>query len=289
MNAIELERVSKRYGSRRGIDDVTLEVPAGTVFGFIGPNGSGKSTTIRVLLGLLRADAGKARILGRDAFADGPAARLAIGYVPGESHFYDDIRVGELLHYLGKFHPGDHGKRRAELIDAFAIEPGARATELSMGNRRKVAIAAALQHRPQLAILDEPTNGLDPVMQARLFEILADAARGGTTVFFSSHILSEVQEVCERVAVMREGRLVAVDDVAALRARQLRRVTVTGATGGATELPGVSQIERDGESVRFLYGGSMPDLLRALAAAAPSDVRIEEPSLEEIFLAHYTS
>jgi ABC-2 type transport system ATP-binding protein len=289
MNAIELERVSKRYGSRRGIDDVSLSVPAGTVFGFIGPNGAGKSTTIRVLLGLLRADAGRAQILGRDAFTDGPTARLAIGYVAGESHFYDDIRVGDLLEYLGGFHPGDHRTRRGELIEAFAIEPGARATELSQGNRRKVAIAAALQHRPKLVILDEPTNGLDPVMQARLFEILAKEARDGNTVIFSSHVLSEVQAVCERVGVMREGRLVAVDDVAALRARQLRRVIVTGEARGVTELAGVSQVEREGDGIRFLYGGPMPELLRALAAAAPTDVRIEEPNLEEIFLAHYTS
>jgi ABC-2 type transport system ATP-binding protein len=285
VNAIELTGLTKRYGDRRGIDDVTLAVAAGSIVGFIGPNGAGKSTTIRTLLGLLRPDSGQATLFGVDAIARGPEARAAVGYVPGESHFYDDLRVADLLAYLGGFHAGDHARRRAELIERFAIEPDARATDLSLGNRRKVAIAAALQHRPRLVVLDEPTNGLDPLMQARLFELLAEEARAGTTVFFSSHVLSEVQAVCERVAVIRDGRIVVVDDVAALRARQLRRVTVIG--GGAIEVAGISQREADGDETRFLFGGDVPALLAALAAAAPRDVRIEEPSLEEIFLELY--
>lgn len=287
--AIELRRLTKRYGSRRGVEDVSLSIPPGSIFGFIGPNGAGKSTTIRVLLGLLRPTSGQAFLLGRDAVHDGPAARLEVGYVPGESHFYDDLRVGQLLGYLGSFYPGDHARRRAELVDALGIEIDARATELSQGNRRKVAIASALQHRPRVVVLDEPTNGLDPVVQSRLFEILADEAARGTTVFFSSHVLAEVQRVCERVAVIREGRVVAVEDIAALRARQLRRVRVELAGDGPdlSAFPGVSRYVRDGASVRFVYGGAMPALLEALARGQPVDVLIEEPSLEEVFLEHY--
>jgi len=290
-NAIELRGLTKRYGARRGIEDVTLEVPAGSIFGFIGPNGAGKSTTIRVLLGLLRPSAGTATLLGRDALGDGPRAREAVGYVPGETSLYDDLRVDELLAYLGSFHRGDHAARRRELIDRLGIEPGVSARELSLGNRRKVAIAAALQHRPRIAILDEPTNGLDPVVQAHLFELLGEEAKRGATVFFSSHVLAEVQRVCERVAVIRDGRLVAVEDVAALRARQLRRVhaVFAGAPPEAlAALPGATQVVQGAREISFLYGGAMSALLAALAPAAPDDVRIEEPSLEEIFLAQYT-
>jgi len=289
VHAIELHGLTKRYGARRGIDDVSLEVPTGSIFGFIGPNGAGKSTTIRALLGLLRPDAGTARILGRDALRDGPAARRELGYVPGESHLYDDLRIDALLAYLGSFHPGDHTRRRAELIETLAIEAGARAGELSLGNRRKVAIVAALQHQPRLILLDEPTNGLDPVIQARLFEVLTAEQRRGATIFFSSHVLSEVQRVCERVAVIREGRLIAVEDVAALRGRQLRRVRAefAGEPPDLSALPGVSQWRRAAHAIDFLFGGEVPALLAALAEAAPRDVKIEEPSLEEIFLEHY--
>jgi len=291
MDAIATESLVKRYGDRRGIDGVSLRVPAGSLFGFIGPNGAGKTTTIRILLGLLFPTAGHARLFGRDVVADGPAARAGVGYVPGESHVYPDLRVGELLAFLGRFHAGDPRRRRAELAEALDLDLGARAIDLSLGNRKKVAITAALQHRPRLVVLDEPTNGLDPVVRAGLFDLLRAEAAAGTTVFFSSHALAEVQAVCQQVAVLREGRLVAVDDVEALRGRETRRVSASFERGGSAEvlagLPGIDRLSRDGTAVTFLYDGAMPALLRALAAAAPSDVRIEEPSLEEIFLRHY--
>lgn len=291
MFAIELEALTKRYGAQRGIEDITLQVPSGTLFGFIGPNGSGKSTTIRTLLGLLQPTSGRARLLGRDVVTAGPAARLAVGYVPGETHFYD-LRVDELLRYIGRFHPGDHDKRRRELVEAFELDLRARALDLSLGNRKKVSIVAALQHRPRLVVLDEPTNGLDPVMQGRLFEVLEEEVTRGATVFFSSHVLSEVQRVCRTVAVLSEGRLVAVEDVEKLRGRQVRRVRATfaeppEALPSLTSLAGVDGLAREERSVSFLYGGPMPALLAALAEAAPVDVSIEEPSLEEIFLRHY--
>jgi ABC-2 type transport system ATP-binding protein len=290
-SAIELEHLTKRYGSRRGIDDVTLTVPAGTIFGFVGPNGAGKSTTIRTLLGLMRPTSGRARLLGRDPHQDGAAARLGVGYVPGEVALYDDLAVGDLLAYLGRFHPGDHRARRADLIARLEVDVRARAPQLSLGNRKKVAIVAALQHRPRLVILDEPTSGLDPLVQRTLFELLGEEAARGATVFFSSHVLTEVQRTCRTVAVIAEGRLVAVEDVAELRRRQLRRVRATFAgeppAAPLAALAGVGELVRDGDSLGFLYGGDTPALLRALADAQPIDARIEEPTLEEIVLQHY--
>src|SRR5215510_11524659 len=167
MHAIEIDALTKRYGARRGIENVTFSVPAGTMFGFIGPNGAGKTTTIRLLLGLIFPTSGAARLFGRDVAA-GPAARAGVGYVPGETSLYPAMRVADLLAFAGRFHPGDHARRRAELAEAFDVDLAARAGELSLGNRKKVAIVAALQHRPRLVVLDEPTSGLDPVIKARL-------------------------------------------------------------------------------------------------------------------------
>ena len=206
------------------------------------------------------------------------------------------MRVADLLAYLGRFHPGDHAARRRELIDTFEVDHAARAADLSLGNKKKVAIAAALQHRPRLIVLDEPTGGLDPVMRARLFDVLRAEVERGATVFFSSHDLAEVQAVCRRVAVLSEGKVVAVDEVARLRGREVRRVRATfddgdGAAGEKLDalaaLAGVAGVARDDGGASFLYDGPMPALLAALAEAAPRDVRIEEPSLEEIFLRYY--
>jgi ABC-2 type transport system ATP-binding protein len=286
--AIELERLTKRYGVHRGIDDVSFSVPAGTIFGFIGPNGAGKTTTIRVLLGLIAPTAGAARVLGRDVVTDGPAARADVGYVAGETNLYPRMRTGELLAWLGEFHAGDHAARRRELAAALELDLGARTDELSLGNKKKVAIVGALQHRPSLIVLDEPSNGLDPVVRARLHDLLREEAARGATVFFSSHELAEVQAVCKSVAVLREGKLAAVGEVATLRGREVRRVRARGgALASVEQLNGVAGFARDGEHVTFLYDGPMPALLAALAAAAPDDVRIDEPSLEEIFLRYY--
>jgi ABC-2 type transport system ATP-binding protein len=296
MNAIELERLHKHYGSRVGIDDVTFEVPAGSMFGFIGPNGAGKTTTIRILLGLIAPTSGTARLFGIDVATEGPRARAGVGYVPGESHLYPGMRVGDLLALLGRFHAGDHGARRRELAELFDLDLAARTSDLSLGTKRKVAITAALQHAPRLLILDEPTSGLDPVVRSRLFDRLRDEVARGATVFFSSHALGEVEAVCERVAIVNRGRVVAVDDVQALRRRAMRRVhaVFSGSGSGdalaglaARQLEGIQSFERHGSSIAFLYRGAVPPLLDALAAAGPSDVRIEEASLEDVFLADF--
>jgi ABC-2 type transport system ATP-binding protein len=288
--AIEIEHLTKRYGARRGIDDVSFAVPEATLFGFIGPNGAGKTTTIRILLGLLAPSGGSARLFGIDAVTDGPRARGGVGYVPSEVHVYPRMRVDELLDYLGRFHPGDHRARRGELCTFLDLDTRAPAADLSLGNRKKVAIVAALQHRPRLAILDEPSTGLDPVMQARLQQLLRDEVTRGATVLLSSHVLAEVETLCKTVAVIREGRLVAVEDIAALRTRAVRRVRarfIGDVPAGFADLPGARDPRIDGGQLSFVYDGEVPPLLAALAAAAPHDVAIEEPSLEDIFLRYY--
>jgi ABC-2 type transport system ATP-binding protein len=295
MHAIELEHLRKLYGERTGIEDVTFAVPEGAIFGFIGPNGAGKTTTIRILLGLIAPTSGRAQIFGVDAVADGPRARAGVGYVAGETHLYPAMRAGELLAYFGRFHPGDHAGRRRRLAERFELDLGARTADLSLGNRRKVSIVAALQHAPRLAILDEPTSGLDPVIRARLFDQLRDDVAGGATVVFSSHALAEIEAVCDRVAIVNAGRVVAVDEVGALRRRAMRRVHATFDTaesgdalsGLARTLAGVSSFERHGAAIAFLYRGPVPPLLDALAASSPVDVRIEEASLEDVFLADF--
>jgi ABC-2 type transport system ATP-binding protein len=295
MDAIEVDHLRKDYGTRIGIEDVSFTVPEATMFGFIGPNGAGKTTTIRILLGLLAPTSGSARLFGVDVGS--PAARLGVGYVAGETQLYPRMRVGKLLGFLGRFHAGDHAARRRELADQFELDLDAPCGELSLGNRKKVAIAAALQHAPRLIILDEPTSGLDPIMRARLYDRLREEVAGGATVVFSSHVLGEIQAVCERVAIVNQGRVVAVDDVSALRRRQLRRVHATFDQGDSGDvlagltrrLAGLQDFERHGNRIAFLYRGDMPALLDALAAAAPSDVQIEEASLEDVFLADFAT
>jgi ABC-2 type transport system ATP-binding protein len=288
MHAIEVKQVTKSYRGRRGIVDVSFDVPEGAVFGFIGPNGAGKTTTIRILLGLLQPNNGDARLFGVDVTADGPRARSGVGYVPGETNLYPRMRVADLLAYYGRFHDGDHSARRRELVERFELDVSARASELSLGNRKKVALVVAFQHKPRLAILDEASTGLDPVMQARLHELLGEEAARGATVFFSSHVLSEVQTVCKQVAIIGGGKLLAVEDVAALRARAVRRVRVTFDDDVTSiQLPNSHEVQRNGRSLSFLYDGPAPALLDALARAAPLDVTIEEPSLDDIFMRYY--
>jgi ABC-2 type transport system ATP-binding protein len=292
VDAIEVRGLTKMYGRARGVIDLSLAVPEGQIFGFIGPNGAGKSTTIRALLGFLRPTRGEAFLFGAPVFSPGGfALRAEVGYVPGEVSYYDDMRVGELLEYSAAFYPADSAARRKELAARFDLDLARRVDGLSLGNKKKVALVQALQHRPRLLILDEPTSGLDPLVQEQLFLALEEENRAGRTIFFSSHVLSEVQRLCHRVGIIREGRLVDVEDVTALRARQVKRVRARLAAAGDpfAALDGVSGAEwsKDRRAVSFLYRGPVAPLFRALAEAAPEDAQVEEPSLEEIFLGYY--
>lgn len=287
--AIALEGLSKSYGARRGIENVTLSVEPGTIVGLVGPNGAGKSTTLRTMLGLLRPTSGKASILGLDAQRDGARCRAQLGYVPGENQFDPGLTAREVLAFRARCFPGDHTAAQRALVERFELELDARADDLSLGNKKKLALVAALQQSPKVLVLDEPTNGLDPVMQHRLFETLEAAATAGAAVLFSSHVLSEVQRVCRTVAVLSEGRLVALEDIEALRRKQLRRVHVTAQRplAGLATVAGVSAVVHSREAATFLHCGPLNPLLTTLTGLDPVDLRIEEPSLEEIVLQHY--
>lgn len=221
MNAIELQGLTKNYGKSRGINDINLEIKEGEVFGFIGPNGAGKSTTIRTLLGLIKPTAGTAKIFGKDVQTSGPETREEIGYLPSEVFYYDGMRVRDLLNYSASFYNKPKEKmqaRIAELAEKLELDLSRKIDDLSYGNKKKVGIVQGLLHSPKLIILDEPTGGLDPLMQQTFFDLLREENQRGATVLFSSHILSEVQKLCDRVAIIKDGELVKVETMKNLRA-----------------------------------------------------------------------
>jgi len=290
MPVIKTDALTKSYGRARGIVDLTLAVEAGEVYGFIGPNGAGKSTTIRTLLGFLRPNGGSAAIFGMDITARSAEIKKRVGYVPAEVNYYDDMKVENLLTYSQRFYGRPDKKQREDLCELFDLDMTRRIDDLSTGNKKKVAIVQALLHRPELLILDEPTSGLDPLIQNQLFDLLSEEKKRGTTVFFSSHILSEVQRMCDRVAIIKEGRILRVEEIADIRSRTHKHVRVLSDTPGAWagfSLPGASEIETKGPEITFWYAGAMGSLMRAFSERSIVNVWIEDPSLEEIFMHDY--
>lgn len=286
---LELDHLTKRYGVHRGVEDLSLSVREGEIYGFIGPNGAGKTTTIRTLLGLIKPTSGEARLFGLDCVSADPKVRKDVGYLPGEVFFYEDMRVGELLHYAAGFYPGDHRARTKELAAYMELDLDRKIGELSFGNKKKVGIVQGLLHEPRLLLLDEPTAGLDPLMQQRFFDLIRAENAKGVTVFFSSHILSEVQRLCHRVAILKEGRLVEEQSMERLRAQSCCRVRLSAEDMQAEklQLAGISDLTVGSGEARFLYRGEPGALLRALEGLRLSSLWIEEPSLEEIFLHYY--
>lgn len=286
MDAIKTENLTKHYGKARGIEQINLSVAEGEFFGFIGPNGAGKSTTIRTLLGLIKPTSGKASVLGLDIVRDREKILARIGYLPSEAVFYSGMRVGDILKLSADMRKTDCREASGLLCQRLQLDVTRKAEELSFGNRKKVAIVCALQHDPALLILDEPTSGLDPLMQKEFFEILRERNKAGTTVFLSSHILSEIQRNCTRAAIIREGRIIACDSVEALSQTGARRVTVHGSVT-LDKLEGIRDRTDSEEAVSFLYSGDMNSLLQVLAAGRVSDLSVSEPDLEEIFMHYY--
>lgn len=286
MNAIETRGLTKYYGKARGILDLELTVEEGEFFGFIGPNGAGKSTTIRTLLGLIRPTSGSAGVLGFDIGKDRQQILSRVGYLPSEAAFYPGMRVRDVLKLSANLRKTDCGARAKELCRRLQLDPSRRVEELSLGNRKKVAIVCALQSDPRMLILDEPTSGLDPLMQREFFEILRERSRQGVTVFLSSHVLSEVQRSCSRAAIIREGRIIACDTVEALAQTGARRVTVHGSfpMEGLTGVRGMQTV--DG-GISFLYSGDMNELVGRMAQGKIAGLTVTEPDLEEIFLHYY--
>ncbi|WP_456272449.1 ATP-binding cassette domain-containing protein [Bacillus sp. AK031] len=289
MNVIEIKGLTKHYKKSRGIKNVSLSVQKGEIFGFIGPNGAGKSTTIRTLLNFILPTNGSASIFGKDIVSESMEIRKNVGYLPSEVNYYDDMRAIDLLQYSAKFYQYKNTKRMNELADRLQLDLQKKIEDLSFGNRKKVGIIQAILHEPKLLILDEPTGGLDPLMQQVFFELLKEENEKGTTIFFSSHILSEVQKMCERVAIIKEGRLVKVERVETLIKNNLKRINMLVENNKDIQLDfeGILDIQKNGSGINLLYSGDVMSLLHSLNKLELKDITIEEPSLEEVFMHFY--
>jgi len=290
---ISTRGLTKHYGSVRALTDLTLDVRAGEVFGFLGPNGAGKSTMIRTLLGFLQPSGGQATVLGLHVVRDSVEIRRSVGYLPGGISFYDSLTGEEVLDYLSDLQ-GRPPARRAVLCERLELPASVlrrKVRDYSRGMRQKLGVVQALQHDPELAILDEPSEGLDPLMQHAFYAILDDLRAQGRTVFFSSHVLSEVERLCDRVAIIRDGRLMALHDVPELLARRRRRVTLRwrGAAPDPTTLPGLEDVRVDGNRLIGMLSGDVSEFVRAIASPSLDDLTIEPASLEEAFLEYYAT
>jgi ABC-2 type transport system ATP-binding protein len=287
--AIRTEGLSKRYGSEDALTGLDLEVGQGEVVGYLGPNGAGKTTTIRLLLGLARPTAGRAEIFGLDCQRRTVEAHRRLAYVPGEASLWPSLTGAETLHLLGRVQGRADVAYRDELIDRFGLDPSKQVRAYSKGNKQKILLIAALMTRPDLLILDEPTSGLDPLMEQVFRHSVREAREAGQTVFLSSHILSEVEALCDRVAILREGRLIEVGTLTEMR--HLSAVTVEATFDGAPPdlagVPGVKHVVVDGHHVHLQLRGPVEPLLKALAGTGVVEVLSREPSLEELFLAQY--
>ena len=288
---IRTEQLTKSYGEQRGIIDIDLEVEAGEVFGFLGPNGAGKTTTIRTVLDLIRPTSGRALVFGIESSVDPVAIHRRVGYIPGEFTLYDRLTGAQHLEYFANLRGGVDRAYQASLIERLELDADRRFKEYSKGNKQKVGLVIALQHRPELLILDEPTSGLDPLVQQTFFAILAEAVADGATVFLSSHILSEVEKTCRRVAIIREGRLVKVDTVDALRDLAHHEVELRFAgdvpVAVFEALPGVSDLTLDDHALHLRVSGAITPIVQAAARYELLDFVSREPSLEDTFLAQY--
>jgi ABC-2 type transport system ATP-binding protein len=290
---IEAEGLTKSYGGRRGIDGVSLRVEEGEVFGFLGPNGAGKTTTIRVLMALLRADAGTARIAGLDCWEQSLEVKRLTGYAPGESALDPDLTGGQILEYFAHLRGGVDQAHLRRLIERLDLDTGRKFRQYSTGNRRKVVLVQAFMHRPRLLILDEPTNGLDPLIQQEFARMVHEAREGGSTVFLSSHVLGEVEHLCSRVGIIRDGRLVRVGGMAEIKDIKRYEITITfGAAVPAAAfatLDGVAGIEEvaGGRALRIAMQGAPDAVIKAAAHYPVVSLSSHEPSLEDIFLRYY--
>lgn len=286
MEVIKTEKLTKYYGKARGVTDLDLTVEEGEFFGFIGPNGAGKSTTIRTLLGLIAPTCGSAEVFGKDVTKEKESILKDIGYLPSEALFYQGMRVKDVLKLSADLRKKDCAAEAEILCKRLQLDTSRKVEELSFGNRKKVAIVCALQHRPGLLVLDEPTSGLDPLMQKEFFDILRERNREGATIFLSSHILSEIQRNCTRAAIIRDGKIIACDNVEALSKTSAKRITVQG-TVDLEQLDGIRDKKASENSVSFLYSGDMGSLLQALSSGKVEDLAVTEPDLEEVFLHYY--
>ena len=286
MKAIRTEGLTKYYGKSRGIVGVDLSVEEGDLFGFIGPNGAGKSTTIRLLLGLIKATDGCAEVFGKDVAGSRIEVLSEVGYLPSEASFYNGMRAGDIISLSASLRKKDCREEARVLCERLELDISKRVEELSLGNRKKVGIVCAMQHRPRLYILDEATSGLDPLMQREFYSLIRERNAEGATVFLSSHNLDEVQRYCRSAAVIREGRILVSDSVEKLAYTGVKRVTLKG-TAQMPSLDGIKDIKTDGGSISFLYSGDKRELIARLVETSFEDITLTDPDLEEVFMHYY--
>jgi ABC-2 type transport system ATP-binding protein len=288
-SVIRTSGLSKHYGAAVALDSLDLTVEPGEVVGYLGPNGAGKTTTIRLLLGLIRPTSGQAELFGLDCQRDSVKAHRRLSYVPGEASLWPALTGAETLHLLGRVQGRLDGAYRDDLIERFALDPDKKVRAYSKGNRQKLVLIAALMTRPDLLILDEPTSGLDPLMEQVFRQCVSEAKGRGQTVFLSSHILSEVEALCDRVGILREGKLVEMGTLAQMRHLSALSVEATfdGSVPDLSRIPGVTSVETTGRVVRCQVRGSVEPLLKVWSASGVHELLSREPSLEELFLAHY--
>jgi ABC-2 type transport system ATP-binding protein len=289
VSIIEVKNLTKYYGKVRGIDNLSFNVEEGEIFGYIGPNGAGKSTTIRLFCSLIYPTSGSATIFGKDAIKDGPEIRRDIGYLPSEVFYYDRMKVIDLLKYSASFYEKECTERLHELAEIMELDLKRRIDDLSYGNKKKVGIVQGLLHQPKLLFLDEPTAGLDPLIQRNFFNLIKEENKNGATIFFSSHILSVVQQICNRVAIIREGEIVEIQDIKTLQKDNYKKISVMATNVDETrfDIEGVSNLEKEDGMLRFFYKGDINVITKLISEKEVSDVTIEEPTLEEIFMHYY--
>jgi ABC-2 type transport system ATP-binding protein len=289
VSVIEVNNLTKYYGKSRGIIDVSFKVDEGEIFGFIGPNGAGKSTTIRLFLSLIYPTSGQSIIFGKDCIKHGPEIRQEIGYLPSEVFYYEGMKVLDLLKYSASFYKKDCTKRLYELSDLMELDLNRRIDDLSYGNKKKVGIVQGLLHSPRLIILDEPTAGLDPLMQQNFFNLIREENQRGATVFFSSHILGEVQRLCNRVAIIKEGRVIKLQDIKTLQQDNYKKIRIAAEDldESAFKFPGITNLSLEDGSLSFFYKGDINQITQVISGLKLQDVIIEEPTLEEIFIHYY--
>ncbi len=290
MHVLETNKLTKYYGKSRGILDVSMQVDKGEIFGFIGPNGAGKSTTIRTLLSLIYPTSGSAKIFGKDCIKDGAKIRQEIGYLPSEVFYYDNMKVIELLKYSASFYHKNCNKRIKELAEIMDLDLSKKINDLSFGNKKKVGIVQGLLHEPKLIILDEPTGGLDPLMQQKFFDLIREENKKGATIFFSSHILDEVQKMCDRVSIIKEGKIIKTESIESLRQDNYKKLRIEAATKLPQNVfsgPGVTDLQVNANQATFIYKGDINSIVKQLNDIQLKNLLIEEPTLEEIFMYYY--
>ena len=270
-NRIEIQNLTKNYGKHRGVENVSFSVREGEIFGFLGPNGAGKSTTIRSMLGLIKYDQGHIRINGLDAKKDKEKILRDVGYMPSEAWFYSGMEVRDVLKFSADVRQTDCKEEAEKLCERLEINVKRKISELSLGNRKKVSIVCAMQHKPKLFVFDEPTSGLDPLMQNVFFELVKEYVDEGATCLLSTHVLSEVRNYCDRVAILKEGRLIVTDTVEHLLSSKSKRIKMI----------------RDGQRLDFIYKDDLNNLYKELMGHKIEDILIEEPSIEEVFMHYY--